>query len=397
MAPITSDSKAAGSTPSPYQIDVDQTLKASTALLQHVQQEAKRLKDLSAKKSLLDNDDGDSDSEEQLAEDPPIWLTLTTKKHIVDKNRLKPGKIPVPHSINNSPSLSICLITADPQRAVKDVVADPTFPASLSARIGKVIGYSKLKAKYHSFESRRQLLAEHDVFLADDRIITRLVDTLGKIFYKDSAKRPIPIRIAQLEKIDGKRVKPANKNLRAGDQSATVASPPIVAKEIQSALNAVPVSLRPGTNAAVRVGRASFTPTQLSENITTVASAMIDRYVARGWRNVKGIHIKSPNSAALPIWLADDLWVADDDVVKDGEEVELRKKKEAEVAAKRENRKKRKAEREEGRLRVDQHQQQHQSKKQKSKDTQEMEARGLDVARKAKLARQKARVLEASV
>lgn len=372
------------------------TLKASTALLQHVRQEAKRLRELSTKKNLLDNDDDDSDSEEQLAEDPPIWLNLTTKKHIVDKNRLKPGKIPVPHSINNSPSLSICLITADPQRAVKDVVADPTFPASLSARIGKVIGFSKLKAKYHSFESRRQLFAEHDIFLADDRIITRLVDTLGKIFYKDSAKRPIPIRIAKLEKIDGKRVKPANKNLPAGDQSATVAPPTIVAKEIQSALSAVPVSLRPGTNAAVRVGRASFTPTQLSENITTVASALIDRYVTRGWRNVKGIHIKSPNSAALPIWLANDLWVADDDVLKDGEEVELRKKKEAEVAAKRENRKKRKAEREERHLKVDQNQQQHQSKKQKSKETQEMEARELDVARKAKLAQQKARALEAS-
>ena len=372
------------------------TLKASTALLQHVRQEAKRLKELSTKKNLLDNDDDESDTEEQLAEDPPIWLNLTTKKHIVDKNRLKPGKISVPHSINSSPSLSICLITADPQRAVKDVVADPTFPASLSTRIGKVIGFSKLKAKYHAFESRRQLLAEHDIFLADDRIITRLVDTLGKIFYKDSAKRPIPIRIAKHEKIDGKRIKPVNnKKLPASDQSATVASPTIVAKEIQTALNAVPVSLRPGTNATVRVGRASFTPAQLSENITTVASALIDRYVARGWRNVKGIHIKSPNSAALPIWLADDLWVADDDVVKDGEEVELRKKKEAEVVAKRENRKKRKAEREEGHLRVDQHQQQ-QSKRQKSKETQKMEARMLDVARKAKLAQQKARVLEAS-
>ncbi len=356
-----------------------------------MRQEAKRLKELQTKKNLLENDDDDSDPDDQTAEDQPIWLNLTTKKHIVDKNRLKPGKITVPHSINSSPSLSICLITADPQRAVKDVVADPTFPASLSARIGKVIGFSKLKAKYHSFESRRQLLAEHEVFLADDRIITRLVETLGKIFYKDSAKRPIPIRISKQEKVDGKRIKPNNnRKSPSEDHSATVASPSIVAKEIQSALNAVPISLRPGTNAAVRVGRASFTPTQLSENIATVAPALIDRYVARGWRNVKGIHIKSPNSAALPIWLADDLWVADDDVVKDGEELELRQKKEAEVAAKRENRKKRKAEREEGHLRVDQQQ----SKKQKSKETQEMDAKVLDVARKAKLAQQKAKALE---
>lgn len=370
-----------------------QTLKASTALLQHVRQEAKRLQGLSAKKNLLENEDEGSDSDEQMADDPPIWLNLTTKKHIVDKKRLKPGKIAVPHSINNSPSLSICLITADPQRAVKDVVAHPTFPASLAARIGKVIGYTKLKAKYHSFESRRQLLAEHDVFLADDRIITRLVETLGKTFYKDSAKRPIPIRIVRLDKIEGKRIKTSTKKASMEDQSASVASPSIVAKEIESAINAVPVSLRPGTSVAVRVGRASFTPAQLSENITTVASAMIERYVARGWRNVKAIHIKSPTSAALPIWLADDLWVADADVVNDGEEIELQKKKEAELAVKKENRKKRKAEHEESHLRVDQPQT---KKKRQSKTTEEMEATVLDVARKAKLAQQKARALEAS-
>lgn len=367
-------------------------MKASTALLQHVRQEAKRLKELASKKNLLDSEDEGSDSDEQPSEDPPIWLNLTTKKHMVDKNRLKPGRITVPHSLNSSPTFSICLITADPQRAVKDVVAHPAFPTSLSSRIGKIIGYSKLKAKYHPFENRRQLLAEHDIFLADDRIITRLVGTLGKTFYKDSAKRPIPIRISRQDKLDGKRIKSKTKNSKE-DQSASVASPAVVAKEIESAINAVPISLKPGTSAAVRVGRASFTPTQLSENITTVASAMIDKYVARGWRNVKAIHIKSPTSAALPIWLADDLWVTDGDVVKDGEEVELQKKKEAEIAAKRADRKKRKAEHDEAHPSAEQ-----QAKKRKleAAKANETEARILAVARKTQLAQQKARALEAS-
>lgn len=367
-------------------------MKASAALLQHVQQEAKRIRERSGKKSLLEINDEDSASGEQIAEDPPIWLNLTTKKHIVDKNRLKPGKISVPNPINTSPSLSICLITADPQRAVKDVVADPSFPSALSSKIGKIIGYSKLKAKYHTFESRRQLLAEHDIFLADDRIITRLLDTLGKVFYQDTAKRPIPIRIAKIEKVDGKRIKPIkNKNNKGAqeDDSNTVASPSTVAKEIQSALNAVPISLKPGTTAAVRVGRASFTPQQLSENITTVASAMIDRYVARGWRNVKAIHIKSPNSAALPIWLADDLWVADDDVMKDEDAVEQSRAREAEKITRKANKKKRKAEQVDSKSSTDQ-------KIKRSKTEEESEARSLEAARKARLGEQKARALEAS-
>lgn len=351
------------------------------------------MKELSTKKNLLADDKDDSESGAEPAEDSPIWLNLTTKKHIVDKNRLKPGKIAVSHSINNSSSLSICLITADPQRAVKDVVADPTFPTTLSSKIGRIIGYSKLKAKYRSFESRRQLLAEYDVFLADDRIITRLVDTLGKIFYKDSARRPIPIRIAKIDKIDGKRVnssKPKNKKSPEEVHSGKIASPSIIAKEIQLALNAVPISLKPGTSAAVRVGRASFTPQQLCDNIATVASAMIDRYVARGWRNVKAMHIKSPTSAAIPIWLADDLWTADEDVIKDEDAIEQSKQREEEKNAKKADKKKRKAEDDGSKLSLDQ--QQH--KKPKMDD--EAEARLLNVARRAKLAEQKARALEAA-
>ena len=360
-----------------------------------MRQEAKRLKELSAKKNLLDIDKGDSDFEAGTAEDPPIWLNLTTKKHIVDKKRLKPGKIAVGHSINNSSSLSICLIIADPQRAVKDVVADAAFPTTLSSQIGRIIGYSKLKAKYHSFESRRQLLAEHDIFLADDRIITRLVGTLGKIFYKDSARRPIPIRIAKIDKVDGKRVKsttPKKDKSSKEVHSNAVASPSVVAKEIQLALNAVPISLKPGTSAAVRVGRASFTPQQLSENITTVASAMIDRYVARGWRNVKAIHIKSPTSAALPIWLADDLWTANEDVMKDEDAIEQSKQREEEKIAKKADKKKRKAQDDESKPSLDQQRQQ----KKKSKLDDEAEVRLLNVARKAKLAEQKARAFEAA-
>ena len=251
-----------------------------------------------------------------------MWLILTTKKHVVDKNRLKPGKISLPHSLNSSPSLSICLITADPQRNVKDIVADPAFPSELSSRIDKVIRFSKLKARYQSFETRRQLFAEHDVFLADDRIITRLVPTLGKIFYK-SSKRPIPIRIAEIEKVEGKRVKHDPKKKPAKEErSASFASPLIVAKEIERTLTCAPVQLAPSTTAAIRVGSSNFTAEQLSENIAAVVNGMTEKFVAKGWRNIKAIHVKGANTMAMPIWLASELWVEDADVVEETPAIE---------------------------------------------------------------------------
>lgn len=287
-------------TQTPYKLDPDQTLRASQALLKHVQAEIKKIQESGDKKNLLAKEDSDDEEEDDNAQ--PIWLNLATKQYITDKHRLKPSKIPVPHSLNNNENRTICLITTDPQRAVKNVVADPSFPHALSTRITRVIGLTKLLARYKSFEQKRQLLSEHDVFLADDRIVSRLPKALGKIFYKGTAKRPIPINIAPKDQANDK------KKLPKDERQAAVAGPAVVSKEIEKALACVPVTLSPGYNISVRVGLDSFTPEQLKDNVTAVTQATIDKHVVNGWKNVKSVHIKSPSSVALPIWLAEDLW-----------------------------------------------------------------------------------------
>ncbi|PTU17834.1 hypothetical protein P175DRAFT_0518979 [Aspergillus ochraceoroseus IBT 24754] len=299
----------------PYQLDQSQVSKASSALLRHIKSRQDEKEKTATKKTLIGDNDDDSDAEDSPSHNEAVWLVLTTKKHVVDKNRLKPGKISIPHSLNASPSLSICLITADPQRAVKNIVTDPSFPQHLSSRIDKVIGYSKLKDRYKSFESRRQLLSEHDVFLADDRIIMRLVTTLGKIFYK-SSKRPIPVRIAEIEKVDGKKVKKDPQQKKSKDEDSTFATPAIVAKEIEKALSCAPVHLAPATTAAIRVGSSKFTAEQLAENVEAVVKGLTDKYIAKGWRNIKALHVKGANTTSLPIWLASELWVEETDVVE---------------------------------------------------------------------------------
>ncbi|EEH42260.1 uncharacterized protein PADG_07080 [Paracoccidioides brasiliensis Pb18] len=303
----------------PYQLNNDQVTRASTALLRHIKAQERKEAEKSTKKDLLatNNDDDGSDAGESAADGTPVWLVVTTKKHVVDKNRLKPGKIPVPHSLNTSPSLRICLITADPQRAVKDVIADPQFPTSLSSHITKIIGYTKLKTRYQSFESRRQLLSEHDVFLADDRIIMRLVQTLGKIFYK-SSKRPIPIRIAEVQKVGGKRVKKEDRKRPPTDEKySAVASAAVVAKEIEKTLASVPVHLASAATTSVRVGWANFVPEKLVENVEAVVQGLAEKFISKGWRNIKSLHLKGANTMAMPIWLASELWVDEGDVRED--------------------------------------------------------------------------------
>ncbi|RSL71467.1 hypothetical protein CEP54_001353 [Fusarium duplospermum] len=321
MAP-SKELVAAGST-AVAAIDPDQTLKASKALLAHIKKASKQKADESGKRNLLDDDDEPTET--------PIWLTLTTKRHIADKARLQPGKIVLPHSLNTDETATICLITADPQRAYKDIVTSEEFPAELSKRIARVIDYSKLKAKYSQYEAQRKLYSECDIFLADDRIINRLPKVLGKTFYKTTQKRPIPVSLqAKAPKVDGKRQK------RVKTEGVVNAGTPAeIAKEIEKAIGAALVSLSPTTNTAVRVGYSGWTPEQIAENVDTVVTAMIDRWVPQKWRNLRSIYIKGPETTALPIWMADELWVDDNDVIAEDEATKTLKAEKANIGKKR--------------------------------------------------------------
>ena len=296
-----------------HPLDSSQTLRASTALLRKIESDKITQKSTTEKRSLLADAEDD-----EAADDVPIWLILTTKKHIIDKKRLKPGKVLLPHPYLDTANqdLRICLVTADPQRTYKELIAHPTFPLDLAKRIGRVIGLTKLKSKYKSFESRRQLFSEYDVFLADDRIITHLPQVLGKIFYKGGSKRPVPVSLeGKRQSFDEQGSK--RRKLSEGGKKVVKAdvNPADVAREIERTLSCALVHLAPSTTTAVKVGKSSMEPQQIQDNVEAVTAALVDRYVPQKWSNVRAVHIKSPTSIALPIWMTEELWADENEVL----------------------------------------------------------------------------------
>lgn len=313
--PSTAVTTQSESTLRKYELDPEQTLRAATALLRKIQTDSTVQKASTDKASLL------ADAEKDDAEDEvPVWLVLTTKKHIIDKKRLKPGKIALPHPYLDAQreGLRICLITADPQRKYKELITHPNFPLELGSKITRVLGLEKLKSKYKSYESRRQLLSEYDVFLADDRVITYLPTVLGKVFYKSGSKRPIPVSLEgkrqNFDEVGNKRQK-----LAAGGKKVTKTDPvpSTVAAEISKTLSSALVHLAPSTTTAIKVGIASQSPAQIQANVEAVVDGMIDKFVPQKWKNVRAVHIKGPETAALPIWLADELWTDEADVLEE--------------------------------------------------------------------------------
>ncbi len=73
-------------------ISLPQTTQACRVLLRHITDEKKRRAVDATKSDLLASQDDASDPGAG-DDDVPIWLVLTTKKHVVDKKRLKPSKM----------------------------------------------------------------------------------------------------------------------------------------------------------------------------------------------------------------------------------------------------------------------------------------------------------------
>ena len=264
-------------------------------------------------KSLLNSD--------SISEEEAIWLIISTKKNIVTHKRLKPTKVLIPHSLNISPTLSICLLVPDPQKAFKDVVGNLKNTSQRLGNIDRIIDIKKLEKKYHSFESKRQLKNSHDLFFADDRIITYLPKIMGKTFFSSTTKRPVPVRLQPRKSKEekGNSFLPIAKSKKNQAESVSMIDSAGFVQEIERTLRTTMVNLSPSPTTAVRVGLASFTPNQLAENIEAVIEAMVEKMIPKKWKGLKSIHLKGPNSMALPLWLAEEMWEDEIEVLEDSE------------------------------------------------------------------------------
>ncbi|QRW20158.1 ribosomal protein L1p/L10e family [Rhizoctonia solani] len=200
------------------------------------------------------------------AREEVVWLNVGVKKAYPEK-KLKPFSIPLARPIIDPRTTSICLITKDPQREYKDLLA-----AQNVKFVSRVVGVTKLKGKFKPFEARRQLMKDHGIFLVDERVVPMMPKLLGKIFFK-AKKQPIPV------------------NLQKKD----------VKSELERAVSSTYMHQNQGTCTAIKIAPTTFTSSQVLENLTTALPEIVKR-IQGGWENVQSLHIKTSGSVSLPIW-----------------------------------------------------------------------------------------------
>jgi ribosome biogenesis protein UTP30 len=145
----------------------------------------------------------------------------------------------------------------------------PSAPQAFSFQI---VGTSKLRTKYESYEAKRNLCRQFDLFLADDRVLPSLPKLIGKTFFRRK-KQPIPI------------------DLTAADLEAQMCK----ARECTCLI------LSGGSCLSIKVARASFSVAAAVANVEAVIAAAA-KHVPKKWGNVQAIFLKSADSVALPVY-----------------------------------------------------------------------------------------------
>lgn len=155
-------------------LDREQVKKAVVALLKHESAGGAQKK----KAQLFEESDA-----------KVISLVLGMKEFPKIK-RTKPHQIAIPHSLHSESE--ICIIVKDPQKALKErLEADPIDG------VVKVIGLTKLRDNYKTFEAKRNLCDSYDLFMVDRRVLPMLPKLIGKSFFvkKKCAQTSLPAHL----------------------------------------------------------------------------------------------------------------------------------------------------------------------------------------------------------
>jgi len=183
---------------------------------------------------------------------------------------IKPTRIIIPHSLfsPDEEDHTICLFCrSDDKKEIQEYLTTQPIIG-----VTKVLSINDVK-KYHSqIKDKKTLLKAHTHFICDARIAPHLYNLLGTTF---SARNNLPVQI-----------------------NFTKASmlPSIITKIVSSTY----CNLK-GTNVSIRFGHLGMSAEQVLENMLEGVVCFVSK-LKNEWKDVHSIHIKTSDSASLPVY-----------------------------------------------------------------------------------------------
>lgn len=221
----------------------------------------------------------------------PIYLQLSLTNSLTERRSIAPVLIKIPHSVNKPlETLSILLIVKDPQSRYQEALEnDPKSPTK--GIFSEIISVSRLKTRVRS--EGPSYLDSFDLIIVEDKVASLVAPVLGQKYYKSGKSMPVPI---------------ATKDPKAIAQKTKPIDASLVKSQIRKIVKCTSVAMAPGTCLSVLVGHAGMGPTVIEENAESALELVVQKILPgkNGWDMVKGAHIKTPESAAVPIMASSD-------------------------------------------------------------------------------------------
>jgi len=187
----------------------------------------------------------------------------------ISKPVLKPVRVKIPYSIFDAENHSICFFCRDED---KEAIEDFLIKNPIQG-VNKLVTLKEVKRLYKDLKDKKRLLVEHTHFCCDARIMSHLHNALGKTFATRS-NQPVPVDFGtHIEKL-----------------------PTALAKYIESTY----MNLK-GLNISIHFGHTEMKAKHMSDNVYAGLDFAVNK-LPNGWKDVHSIHLKTSDSAALPIY-----------------------------------------------------------------------------------------------
>jgi len=192
----------------------------------------------------------------------------------IKKPVLRPIRIKIPNSLfsPNDEDHNICFFckSDDKDDIIKYIDDNPI------EGLKTIVSINEVKKLYNAFKDRKKLLSEHTHFVCDSRVMGQLYNLLGKVFLGKN-HHPIPIDFKTSEELPN---------------------------SIKKIVDSTYMHLK-GKNIAIRFGHTAMKKDKIVQNIIQGLQFAAGKIPSGGWNNIQNIVLKTPDSAALPIFNKD--------------------------------------------------------------------------------------------
>lgn len=210
----------------------------------------------------------EKDTRNLLTEREYLQLTVGFRQSIPGRHKSTRSVVKLPHRIVPEDA-EVCLITPEPQRKFKDLVAKHDL-----GFVKRVIDIRKLRKKFKSYQEKRTLARSYDLFLCETKLWSFIPKALGQPFF-DIGKEPLCVGLSRMP------------------------------GSVTRALDCTSWHWKHEVNISVNIAPAEgFTAKQVAENAWRVLDSIV-RNCPSGWLDINSAAIKGVTTPALTIYSHD--------------------------------------------------------------------------------------------